>query len=91
MACGLLLVQIVLAAVLAVLQRNQPATKLGDERVCSKFSSLDQPRNRPVCTSLRRIAAHQQCCPVDGSTNWRMARAHPAAVPKQTHVKAASS
>jgi hypothetical protein len=30
---GLLLVQNVLAAVLAVLRRNQPATKLGDERV----------------------------------------------------------
>jgi hypothetical protein len=32
-AWGLLLVQNLLAAVLAVLQRNQPATKLGDERV----------------------------------------------------------
>jgi hypothetical protein len=35
-ARGLLLVQNVLAAVLAVLRRNQPATKLGDERVRSK-------------------------------------------------------
>lgn len=32
-AQGLLLIQNVLAAILVVLQRNQPAAKLGDERV----------------------------------------------------------
>ena len=45
MARGLLLVQNVLAAVLAVLQRNQPATKLGDERVRSKPESTLPPES----------------------------------------------
>jgi hypothetical protein len=48
-ARGLLLVQNVLAAMLAVLQRNQPATKLGDERVSMLASMLEFVSRQMIC------------------------------------------
>lgn len=48
-AQGLLLIQNALAAILAVLQRNEPATKLGDERVRPSTSTAWEQPSAVAC------------------------------------------